>query len=426
MITLAIETSCDETAVCLLETEGSPEGIGNVRYRILGNLIHSQIELHAKYGGVFPVMAKREHSRNLVPLLETLIRESGISVQELAKEDAALTHRTLQQVEAILKEKEPELLVKLMASSLISQRPLIDQIAVTEGPGLEPALWVGVNGAKALSALWNIPLVAVNHMEGHIVGSLLPVASISSTTGPFQTMRPLTLPALALLISGGHTELVLIKRIGEYEIIGRTCDDAVGEAFDKVARMLGLSYPGGPHISALAAEARLDDTYDATQVPIRLPRPMIHSGDLNFSFSGLKTAVLYLIQQITGVAGAGGRVLPHSADIVPLSDRYKKEIAREFEDAITDVLVAKTEQAIDTYLNGIGTLLVGGGVIANKYICQALERLAAKHHIPLYLPPAGVSGDNALMIAFAATLSTGSVQPPVPIIPIKARGNLSL
>jgi N6-L-threonylcarbamoyladenine synthase len=315
----------------------------------------------------------------------------------------------------------------LLASILIKEKPVIDRIAVTYGPGLEPALWVGVNAAKALGILWNIPVVGVNHMEGHILGSLLPS---SVATSDFKKLAVITYPALTLLISGGHTELVVVKEVEKkyvYEIVGRTKDDAVGEAFDKVARLLGLLYPGGPEISRLAEAERKEHKRSGNghtnehidehikERPIILPRPMIHSPDLNFSFSGLKTSVLYLTRELQ----KENKIAYNTEE---LTDRQKSQIAREFEDAVTDVLIHKTEKAIDHY--GIASLLIGGGVIANSHIVQALTQLAARYDIPIYIPPDGVSGDNALMIALAGAFA--EVSATADSANLRADGNLSL
>src|SRR3989344_8160793 len=205
---LAIETYCDETAVTLLDISGMLE---KPDIKVLGNTLLSQVALHEKYGGVYPNLAKREHEKNLPPLLEKTLKEAGYDMSE-----------------AELRTND------------------IDYIAVTEGPGLEPALWVGINFATELGKKWNKPVVPVNHMEGHIFSVLYKMLNTEC----------LTLPALALLVSGGHTELVVVKDFGNYKIIGQTLDDAVGEAFDKVARMLGLPYPGGPEISKLAELSR--------------------------------------------------------------------------------------------------------------------------------------------------------------------------
>ena len=361
MIFLGIETSCDETALSLLETR---EEKGVFEYRILANIVHSQIELHKEYGGVFPILAKREHIKNL-PLLYTQILK-----------------------DAQIDEKE------------------IDAIAVTEGPGLEPALWTGIVFAKELGERLSLPLIPVNHMEGHIVSALFTKTTIEKE---FSQLKAVAFPALALLISGGHTEIIHIAQAATYKVLGRTRDDAIGEAFDKVARMLGFAYPGGPEISRYAALAREENLPHT----ITLPRPMIHSKDLDFSFSGLKTSVLYTVRELG-----------------TLTETHKKEIAREFEDAVTEVLITKVKQALED--NECQSLIVGGGVIANTHIRKAFETLATEASIPLYLPGAGLTGDNALMIVLAGALPftqahtqshTHNAKGPTDI---KARGNLSL
>src|SRR3989344_1444830 len=245
---LAIETSCDETAVTLLNIEGTP---AKPEIEIFGNTLLSQMHLHEKYGGVYPNLAKREPQTNLPILLDQTLKEAG---------------------------RNPE-------------NPNLDYIAVTAGPGLEPALWTGITFAEELGRKWHRPVVAVNHMEGHIYSVLYKTESNHKS----EIRNPksgLVMPALALLVSGGHTELVHVKDFGNYEIMGQTRDDAAGEAFDKAARMLGLPYPGGPQISRLAEHSRVRSAEDR----IKLPRPMMHSKNLDFSFSGLKTAVLYRIK----------------------------------------------------------------------------------------------------------------------------------
>src|SRR3990167_1734755 len=229
---LAIETSCDETGVCIIEAEGA-FGAG-FSYTILGNALLSQTETHAPYGGVFPNLARREHEKNLVPLLEKALSEAGLYCQ-----GDTLTV----DVEKIL-EREPELRRQLILFLTSNGKPDVDAIAVTPGPGLEPALWVGVNFAKALAAAWKLPIVPVNHMEGHIILSAMSVEEINNNQ--ISEIKKFKFPLLSLLISGGHTELVLSKEWMTYELLGQTRDDAVGEAFDKVARLLGLPYPCGP------------------------------------------------------------------------------------------------------------------------------------------------------------------------------------
>lgn len=311
------------------------------------------------------MLAKREHLKNLPILYKKLIKESGIEESK------------------------------------------IDRIAVTQGPGLEPALWTGIVFARELSVKLSIPLLPMNHMEGHIVASLIPDTSLGKE---FKILKTIDFPAIALLISGGHTEIVKIKAIGEYEIIGQTRDDAVGEAFDKVARMLELPYPGGPEISKLAEDARKDNIKikKDSNSEIRLPRPMIHSKDLNFSFSGLKTAVLYLLKKL-------GNDLENN-----ISLKQRRAVALEFEEAVTEVLVSKITLALE--LHEAKALIIGGGVVANIHIRKTFEKLALDHSIPLYLPSSGLSGDNALMIALAGSKAT--IKPSDE--GFNAKGNLSL
>ncbi|MCR4279268.1 MAG: tRNA (adenosine(37)-N6)-threonylcarbamoyltransferase complex transferase subunit TsaD [Candidatus Zambryskibacteria bacterium] len=326
---LSIETSCDETAIALLDINGPLE---RPNIKILGNSLFSQVAIHEQYGGVYPMLAKREHQKNLPVLLEKTLKEAQID----------------------------------------TQCPPIDFIAVTAGPGLEPALWTGITFAEELGERWKKPVVPVNHMEGHIFSVLYGLAKDN----------PLRLPALALLVSGGHTELVHIKDFDQYEIIGHTVDDAVGEAFDKVARMLGLPYPGGPKISALAEKSR----FRIKDLGFKFPRPMIHSGNLNFSFSGLKTAVLYKLRA-------------ENRD----DDEFKENMARAFEDAAIDVLVKKTQTAIESLEGKIHTLIVGGGVAANAYLNQKLNDFIKDFpEITLCLPERPLTTDNAVMIGIAA------------------------
>src|SRR3989338_8222098 len=272
---LGIETSCDETAVCLIE--GTGVFGADFTFKILGNSLASQAALHAQYGGVFPNLAKREHAKNLVPMLEVTLREAGNLHPH--KGESFVLQRTLL---CRILEREPELHERLPVFLGKYGKPDVDAIAVTHGPGLEPALWVGINFAKALSLIWDVPIVAVDHMEGHILSAMIEERGKEFSIFNFQ------FPVLALLISGGHTELVLSKSWMQYERIGETRDDAAGEAFDKVARLIDLSYPGGPEISRLAKEAR-----EKNIVPdFKFTRPMRHDKGFDFSFSGLKTAVL--------------------------------------------------------------------------------------------------------------------------------------
>ena len=347
---LGIETSCDETAIAILDIEENENG---TTVKVLANEILSQIELHRPYGGVFPNLAKREHEKNLNPILHKALMAAGFL--EATERDGASPSDSP------------------AGEYAYSKKPAdMSAIAVTQGPGLEPCLWTGITFAKELAKKWNVPLIPANHMEGHIVASLL------KKDGEHYSFSIPEFPSLALLISGGHTEIVLMREFGTYEIVGKTRDDAVGECFDKTARLLGLQYPGGPEISKLATEARKENL----KLETPLPRPMLDTDDLDFSFSGLKTAVLYATKD---------RKL--SADDV-------KKYAREIEEAITDVIIGKMEKAIEKY--SAESLVAGGGVIANTFIRAALVKLAATYDIPLYLPHTSHATDNALMIALAA------------------------
>jgi N6-L-threonylcarbamoyladenine synthase len=370
MILLSIETSCDETAVSIVKRVRGK----NVRFEVLSHKVLSQVDLHAQYGGVFPALAKREHARALTQLIAESLHEADLLVERTHIHH--IPHAARKKLETLLV-REPEMLVAMKVMFEGIQKPAVDAIAVTMGPGLEPALWVGVNGALALHTAWNIPLYPINHMEGHIVASTL-----SLRDGVYE-IPELAFPSCALLISGGHTELVRIPKWRSYKVIGKTKDDAVGEAFDKVARLLDLPYPGGPGISRLAEHARKEGL--VVDEDLRLPRPMLHSGNLDFSLSGLKTAVLTRVNKRK-----------------PLDDRTKKMIALEFENAVTDVLVAKVKQAV--YETRSSSLIVGGGVSANTHIRSALKELADKEGFELFVPDHSLSTDNGLMIASCGLL----------------------
>lgn len=346
MRVLSIETSCDETAVSILECTGDTHG---ATFTVLADALFSQAHLHAEYGGVFPTLAKREHIKNLPLLLEQALKEAG--------------------------------------------NPTIDIIAVTQGPGLEPALWTGIVFAKELAEKMNVPIIGVDHMEGHIVSGMV----TQKESKVYELASP-AFPILGLLISGGHTELVVMKEWFQYELVGRTLDDAVGEAFDKVARMLDLQYPGGPKIEKLAGQA----TARGAQHNIVFPRPMSHDNTCNFSFSGLKTAVLYAVR-----------------DMKNLSDEDKEHVAQAFQDAARDVLVLKTKRALE--LTGARTLAVGGGVSASKNIRAGLETLIQTESpdVRLSYPTGGLHLDNAIMIGMAGYLRHIS---GAPTGPLEARG----
>ncbi|MBP6884198.1 MAG: tRNA (adenosine(37)-N6)-threonylcarbamoyltransferase complex transferase subunit TsaD [Candidatus Pacebacteria bacterium] len=383
---LAIETSCDETAIALLSVTGEK----NPKFKIEAHQVASQIALHQQYGGVFPMMAKREHARNIVPLFVTTLKEA--KQYSVNSKPQTLNVKKIQ----TLLEREQDIIEPFLDIISKIRKPKIDRIAVTVGPGLEPALWVGINFAKALSLVWDIPIVPVNHMEGHILSVFAPQKKNEIK------MSNYSFPAISLLVSGGHTELVLVKGIGKYKLIGQTRDDAAGEAFDKVARMLELPYPGGPEISRLASLSRpAGNRVTGWQPPFTFPRPMLNSGDFDFSFSGLKTAVLYFIR-----------------DNGPINEETKIEIAREFEDAVCDVLIKKTLASAKKFK--AKSIIVGGGVSANN---ELKTRLTKESPIPVTFPTKGLSTDNAIMIGIA-----GFFQKAVPLSSnrLQAKGNLAL
>lgn len=370
---LAIETSCDETSVAIAD-------FSRTKVRVFSHIVLSQIPVHKKFGGVVPNLAKREHQKNLVPLLLQALQEAGFKNLKHGAQNA----KSQAKIKKLL-EREQELWRYFQKYILPLKMPSIDAIAVTYGPGLEPALWVGVNFARALAYLWKKPIIPVNHMLGHLYSAYLqPIQKATASRFSTSTFKILKVkhPALALLVSGGHTELVLSKNQRNYTIIGETLDDAAGEAFDKAARILGLGYPGGPEISRLAESevTKLD------KIQFRLPRPMLNSKDYNFSFSGLKTAVLYLTRDL-------GR--KKTKDLRPL-------LAKEFQEAVVEVLVKKTVRAAQKY--NAKTVLLGGGVSANKLLRKELSETLSRE-IPkteLLTAPLALSGDNALMIAAAA------------------------
>ncbi len=388
---LSIETSCDETGICILEQEKSGSNI-----TLLGNTLASQIELHAQYGGVFPALAKRAHTEKIVPLLVDTLGQAGLCVEEISTIGTDAREQL-----ATLCTKDTALAALLEEFLNRYKKPTIDYIAVTVGPGLEPALWVGVNTARVLSSVWDIPIIPINHMEGHVV-----TAAFEKIDDNTFRLSPITFPVLSLLVSGGHTELVLAESFGTYKKIGKTRDDAVGEAFDKVARILGLPYPGGPAISKLAAQFRTENT----EQPFSLPRPMIHSSDYDFSFSGLKTAVLYTVR-----------------DRGELTDTDVSALACEFETAAIEVLIKKTITAAKEFHTP--TIIVGGGVASNTYLRAQLTEKISKE-LPgtiLLFPEPWLATDNAIMIGMAAItrINSGQMKKSAPE-DLKADGNLSL
>lgn len=407
---LAIETSCDETGITILEAKG---GIKKPSFKILANELASQIEIHKEYGGVFPALAKREHIKNLPILFEKVSKKAKIS-----------NERTSSQADKPRKAKIQQNFMRGESG----RNPSFDLISVTSGPGLEPALWTGIVFAKEKALEWKVPLMPVNHMEGHIL------SVFGKDKGEFSIPK-ISFPALSLLVSGGHTELVLIKDWMKYEVIGETLDDAVGEAFDKVARMMDLPYPGGPEISKLAEALRSRDkenqtsqgrnfstekfTQSSSRRPVEspqnlfsfsLPRPMMHSKNFDFSYSGLKTAVLYLIRDLK-------KENPNTLK----DNKIKMAIALEFENAAIEVLIHKTKKAIEKYK--IKTLIIGGGVSANKHLQREIKK---NIKIKTLMPTKKLSTDNSIMIgmvAYIKYLKNKKVPRPSSI---KAEGNLKL
>lgn len=332
---LGIETSCDETSVALLEANG---GLKAPRFKVLKNLVYSQILIHRKTGGVVPEVAAREHVTVIVPMIKKVLGKS-----------------------------------------------MPDLIAVTSGPGLITSLRVGVDAARILSIVKKIPLVGVNHLEGHIYANWLPSSQQQTANSKQKAvgrrLQAVSFPALCLIVSGGHTELILMKDHGRYRRIGATRDDAAGEAFDKSAKLLGLPYPGGPEIAKLAEHGNPD--------AFKFPRPMIGSDDYDFSFSGLKTAVRLAANSLRPTAN------------------NKKDFAASIQAAIVEVLVTKTIQAAKEYK--VKSVLLAGGVSANKKLREELGK-SIELGIPatIYkLPAFEYTTDNAAMIAAAGYIRAG-------------------
>ncbi|QKV52462.1 tRNA (adenosine(37)-N6)-threonylcarbamoyltransferase complex transferase subunit TsaD [Comamonas antarctica] len=323
---LGIESSCDETGVALVRL---PEG--GAMPTLLSHALHSQIEMHQAYGGVVPELASRDHIRRVLPLTEAVLTESGLALAD------------------------------------------IDVVAFTRGPGLAGALLVGAGVACALGAALDKPVLGVHHLEGHLLS-------------PFLSQDPPQFPFVALLVSGGHTQLMQVNGVGDYAILGETIDDAAGEAFDKSAKLMGLGYPGGPALSKLAQEG--------DPLAFKLPRPLLHSGDLDFSFAGLKTAVLTQAKKL-------GDDLP----------ARKADLAASTEAAIVDVLVKKTLAALKQ--TGMQRVVVAGGVGANRLLRAQLNAACAKMKVRVHYPELHLCTDNGAMIAMAAAMriQSGREQP---------------
>ncbi|OGD34525.1 tRNA (adenosine(37)-N6)-threonylcarbamoyltransferase complex transferase subunit TsaD [Candidatus Azambacteria bacterium RIFCSPLOWO2_01_FULL_46_25] len=321
MLILAIETSCDDTSCAVLEVTG---GARSPKFAVRSSVVSSQIKVHAPYGGVVPTLAAREHVKNLPIVFQKTMKKAHVKMKD------------------------------------------IDFIAVTQGPGLAIALLVGIQFARGLAYAYGKKIIPVNHIAGHIFSNWLLDTHVK-------------FPLLNIVVSGGHTELILMKRIGDYKILGATRDDAAGEAFDKVAKMLGLAYPGGPVISELAKEGN-SEAY-------ALPRPMIGSKDSDFSFSGLKTAVLYLLKKEPDIA------------------KNKKKLAdlcASFEQAVADVIIAKTLKA--ARLSKAKTVALSGGVSANTRLRKQLQETFKRElpHVTVLIPEKNLTTDNAVMIAISA------------------------
>jgi len=372
MIILGIETSCDETAVAVVEHNPKKGD-----FFIHSNIISSQVKIHSKYGGIVPEIAARNHVVNIIPVVDEALSHRAISCK-------AINHKYSTLNDEVDRKKPTAYDLKLKACA-------IDAIAVTNGPGLITSLLVGVETAKVLAYVWNKPLIAVNHLEGHICSAMS-----QKNKKTKKQKNTFDFPALALIVSGGHTQLILMTDYGKYKIIGETRDDAAGEAFDKVGKLLGLGYPGGPAISAYAKKFQNPNNKLQTNSKfktIKLPRPMINSKDFDFSFSGLKTAVLYSLKAISHKA-----VRCKVTERMPITYNLQltAEMCAEFQQAVIDVLATKTLKATKKY--DAKTIILCGGVSANKELRKRFEK---EFGDKLLLPGPGLSTDNAVMIAMA-------------------------
>jgi len=349
MYILGIETSCDESSAAIIQIKQN-------KIKVLSNIVSSQIDIHKKYGGIIPELAAREHLKNIIPIIDQAFNAAKISPRQ------------------------------------------IHAIGVTSGPGLITSLIAGVETAKTLAYTWQKPLISINHIEGHIYANL-----INQNLLNFQKY----FPSLALTISGGHTALVLISDHGKYQLIGETRDDACGEAFDKAARLLGLGYPGGPEISNYAEIFRKKIKSKKNKIKIKLPSPMLQTPNFDFSFSGLKTALLYEIQR---------------------DQKYKTRIdeyAYAFEEAIIRVLIAKSLRAAQKYQ--VNSIMLTGGVSANHALRKQLKQAIDKENkeIKFLMPDLVYTTDNASMIAVATYFKMGR-QEFTPWQKIKANPNQKL
>lgn len=380
---LGIETSCDETAIAVVEAK-------NGDFKILSNVVSSQVKVHRKWGGVVPNLARREHQRNLTFVLKQALEEAGMLHKMQNAKFKMQNHKSKFKIITETLERESELSKKITHFLQKYKTPNIDLIAVVNGPGLEPALWVGVNFAKAIAHYWGKPIVPINHLEAHLLTNWLKLISANSKSETLNSKQiqksklkiQNIFPAICLLVSGGHTMLVIMQGIGKYKMVGETRDDSAGECFDKTARLLGLGYPGGPAIAEAANKA-----LPRYRMQIKLPRPMLNSKDYDFSFSGLKTAVLYHYRS--------------QPARVQKSKNYIRAMATEIQQAIIDVLIAKTICAAKEYK--VKTVMIGGGVAANAELrCQLSYRVAKELPGTRYLEPdVSLCTDNGVMAAVA-------------------------
>ena len=394
---LGIETSCDDTGIAILEIKGEkfpPET------KIIANLVSSQVAVHRPWGGVVPSLAKREHQKHLLPLLKEALKQFG----QFDKQKIILDKEQIAGLKNLF-ERNPQWGKEVLDFLQTSRPPKIDFIAVTQGPGLAPALWTGVIFAQALSFAWKIPLVPVNHLEAHILSCWLPQPNYSPQKPNY--------PLIALVVSGGHTQLILVKQLNHYQIIGETRDDAAGECFDKTARVLGLGYPGGPPIAQAAKKWQNISKSQRAKIPtaiqeIKLPRPMIYAKNWDFSFSGLKTAVFYLDQKLSPK--------------IKESPFYSLKMADEIQKAINDVLVKKTMKAVQFYqAKGI---VLGGGVSANQQLKERLQKECQQKGLSFFKPSLSYAMDNAAMIAFAAYFHQRESLSDRQVLQLQAEANL--
>jgi len=395
MLILGIETSCDETAIASLEVKD-----GN--FKILSNVVSSQVKVHRKWGGVVPNLAKREHQKNLTFVLKRALEEAKVLKNPKSKIQNPKLQSKIQNLKKIL-EREPVLFKRVTTFLQKYEEPKIDLISVVNGPGLEPALWTGVNFAKALAYYWEKTIVSVNHLEGHLLTNFIG-DNFQFSISNFQNI----FPAICLLVSGGHTMLVLMEGVGKYKIIGETRDDSAGECFDKTARILGLGYPGGPAIAKAVKKA-----LPPYRMRIKLPRPMIYSKDYDFSFSGLKTAVLYHYQ-----------AQPLS---VRKSKNYVFAMAAEIQQAIVDVLITKTIRAAKEYK--AKTIMIGGGVAANYQLREQLRQKLEEElpKVQYIAPDPKLCTDNGVMAAVAGYFAWKKLgQQGIHWQNIKAEANMKL